>query len=92
VRVADTHSDASPVVSAIVGAPAVFVDRLRTIVGDAYVQTDPDVVAAHVVDFTGRFRGATPAVVRPGSVDEVVGVLRACSETGTAIVPQGGNS
>jgi len=92
VRVSDTHSDASPVVSAIVGASADLVDRLRTIVGDAYVQTDPDVVAAHVVDFTGRFRGATPAVVRPGSVDEVVGVLRACNETGTAIVPQGGNT
>jgi FAD/FMN-containing dehydrogenase len=65
---------------------------LRAAVGDAYVRTDPDVVGAHVVDWTGRFHGATPAVVRPGSVDEVVAVLRACNDARTAVVPQGGNT
>lgn len=65
---------------------------LRAVVGEAHVHTDPDVVAGHVVDWTGRFRGATPAVVRPGSVDEVAVVLRACHDAGAAVVPQGGNT
>jgi FAD/FMN-containing dehydrogenase len=65
---------------------------LREVVGDGNVRTDPDVVAAHVVDWTGRFRGATPAVVGPGTVAEVVDVLRRCNAEGVAIVPQGGNT
>ncbi len=65
---------------------------LRDAVGAAYVQTDPDVTVGHVVDWTGRFRGVTPAVVRPGSVDEVAAVLAACNEARAAVVPQGGNT
>jgi D-lactate dehydrogenase (cytochrome) len=38
------------------------------------------------------FRGATPAVLRPGSVAEVSAILRLADETGTPIVPQGGNT
>jgi FAD/FMN-containing dehydrogenase len=69
-----------------------IVETLRGIVGDVHVRTDPEIVAAQTVDYTGRFRGSTPAVVRPGSVDEVVAVLRACNATRTPIVPQGGNT
>ena len=65
---------------------------LRDTVGAAHVRTDPDVVAANVVDWTGRFRGATPAVVRPGTVDEVAALLRLCNAERTAVVPQGGNT
>src|ERR1700680_3024391 len=65
---------------------------LRAVVGEAHVRTDPGIVAGQVVDWTGRFKGATPAVVRPGSVEEVVAVLRACHDAGTAVVPQGGNT
>jgi FAD/FMN-containing dehydrogenase len=67
-------------------------EALRSIVGDAHVLTDPDVVAGQVRDWTGRFVGATPAVVRPASVDEVAAVLRACGDAGVAVVPQGGNT
>ena len=73
-------------------APNGLVAALRTVVGDAHVLTDPDVVAGQVRDWTGRFVGATPAVVRPATVDEVVGVLRACREAGAPVVPQGGNT
>jgi FAD/FMN-containing dehydrogenase len=75
-----------------VGASTDLLDRLRAIVGDSHVRTDPDVVAANVVDFTGRFRGSTPAVVRPGSVEEIAAVLRACNDANVAVVPQGGNT
>jgi FAD/FMN-containing dehydrogenase len=65
---------------------------LRGAVGDAHVLTDPDVVAGQVRDWTGRFVGATPAVIRPGSVDDVAAVLRLCRAAGAAVVPQGGNT
>src|ERR1700690_1410200 len=69
-----------------------LVDALRAAVGAAHVLTDPDVVAGQVRDWTGRFVGSTPAVARPGTVDEVVAVLRACGRAGVPVVPQGGNT
>ena len=69
-----------------------MLDELRDAVGADHVLTDPDVVAGYVVDWTGRFRGATPAVVRPGEVDEVARVVRICAAARVAMVPQGGNT
>jgi FAD/FMN-containing dehydrogenase len=67
-------------------------DALRAIVGDAHVLVDDDVRAGYEIDWTGRFRGRTPAVVRPGTVDEVAAVVDTCRARGLAIVPQGGNT
>jgi FAD/FMN-containing dehydrogenase len=69
-----------------------LVARLRDIVGPANVLTDPEVARPYAVDWTGRFVGSTPAVVRPGSVDEVAAVLHACDEARIPVVPQGGNT
>ena len=65
---------------------------LRDAVGSDHVRTDPDVIAANVTDWTGRFRGTTAAVVRPGTVDEVASVLALCNAQRTPVVPQGGNT
>jgi FAD/FMN-containing dehydrogenase len=64
----------------------------EAIVGASNVVTDPEMVEPYVVDWTGRYRGATPAVVRPASVDEVAAVLAACNDARVAVVPQGGNT
>ena len=69
-----------------------LLERLRAIVGPAHVLTEPDVRAGYEVDWTGRFRGTTPAVVRPGSTDEVAAVVGLCAGDGVALVPQGGNT
>jgi FAD/FMN-containing dehydrogenase len=69
-----------------------LLDSLRAIVGDPAVRVDPDVIAGNVVDWTGRFRGHSPAVVAPGTVAEVAAVLGACQAAGVAVVPQGGNT
>ncbi|HLH27885.1 MAG TPA: FAD-binding oxidoreductase, partial [Acidimicrobiales bacterium] len=68
-----------------------LVGRLRDVVGDG-VATDPEVCAAFARDWTGRFCGTTPAVVRPRSTAEVAGVLEVCRDTGVPLVPQGGNT
>jgi len=70
----------------------VVIERLRDIVGDAHVLVDADVRTTYEVDWTGRFHGSTPAVVRPGTVDEVAAVVAVCRDDGVAIVPQGGNT
>lgn len=69
-----------------------LVETLAGIVGPEHVQTDPDVIAGAVQDWTGRFRGEARAVVRPGSTAEVAQVLAACSNAGVPFVPQGGNT
>ena len=65
---------------------------LSDIVGPDHVLTGPDERARYETDWTGRFRGSAPAVVRPGHVDEVAAVVGWCRENGVALVPQGGNT
>ncbi|MBW8827320.1 MAG: FAD-binding oxidoreductase [Acidobacteria bacterium] len=69
-----------------------LLDQLREIVGAAHVLTDADARAGYEVDWTGRFRGVSPAVVRPGSTAEVAAVVRACGVAGASVVTQGGNT
>jgi FAD/FMN-containing dehydrogenase len=68
------------------------VQEWRDIVGGANVLTAPDDVAPYVTDWTGRFVGRHTTVVRPGSTAEVAEIVAACRRSGTAIVPQGGNT
>ena len=72
--------------------PRLALDALRAVVGDRFVVTDPGVVAAHEVDWTGRWRGAAGAVVRPADGAEVAGVVRWARDHRLALVPQGGNT
>ena len=65
---------------------------LVEVVGQPNVVTDPEVTASYAVDWTGRYRGTAPIVVRPGSTDEVAEVVRRCRDVGAALVPQGGNT
>ena len=69
-----------------------LVPALAAAAGAEHVLTDPGLLAGHEVDWTGRWRGRAAAVVRPGDVDEVAAVLRACAGAGAAVVPQGGNT
>ena len=66
--------------------------RFAAIVGDKYAITDPQMQAPYVVEMRDLFHGRTPLVLRPGSVDEVAAIVKLANETGTAIVPQGGNT
>ena len=77
--------------SPTVTLPDAAVARLEEVVGP-HVVTDPEVVASYTTDWTGRFVGHSPAVVRPGSTEEVAGVVAVCRELGLALVPQGGNT
>jgi len=66
--------------------------RFAAIVGDKYAITDPQMQAPYVVEMRDLFHGHTPLVLRPASVSEVATIVKLANETGTAIVPQGGNT
>jgi len=66
--------------------------RLRSIVGAAQVLGEPAVMEPYCVDWSRRWSGPALAVVRPGSVDEVAAVVRACAAAGVPVLPQGGNT
>ncbi len=54
--------------------------------------TDPEVTRTYTTDWTGRFVGWTPVVIRPRDTAEVAAVVGLCRSHRTAIVPQGGNT
>src|SRR5205085_3355223 len=62
------------------------------VVGPQHVLTAAPDVAPYCTDFSGRFLGATVAVVQPGTTAEVADVVRLCRREGVAVVPQGGNT
>src|SRR5262245_10535948 len=69
-----------------------LVAHFARIVGDKHVLTDVRDTAAYATDWRKRYLGTPLAVVRPGATAEVAAVVKACAETRTAIVPQGGNT
>jgi FAD/FMN-containing dehydrogenase len=69
-----------------------IVERLRRVVGEQNVLTAAADVEPYVKDWRGIYVGTTPAVVRPANTEEVAAVVKLCAETGTPIVPQGGNT
>ncbi|HZE46152.1 MAG TPA: FAD-binding oxidoreductase, partial [Xanthobacteraceae bacterium] len=66
--------------------------RFIALVGQKYAVTDPAEQEKYLVESRNLYRGTSPAILRPGSVAEVAAILRLASETGTPIVPQGGNT
>jgi FAD/FMN-containing dehydrogenase len=71
--------------------PSTLLRSLAAIVGEPHVLTS-DATAGFAVDWTGRFQGHTPAVVRPRDTAEVAAVLALCTGAGVPVVPQGGNT
>ena len=67
------------------------IDRLRAIVGDAFVRVDPASRDAYGADALKRGRPAD-AVVLPASTAEIAAIARLCTETRTPMVPRGGGT
>jgi len=69
-----------------------FIEEIQAIVGPAGLITLPQEVAPYASDWRKRYLGRPAAVVKPASTAEVAEVVRACAESRTAVVPQGGNT
>ena len=72
--------------------PPALHDRLAAILGPRGLLTDAADIAPHLADWRGLYQGAALAVARPATTEDVAAVIRLCAETGTPVVPQGGNT
>ncbi|HZP19524.1 MAG TPA: FAD-binding oxidoreductase [Bauldia sp.] len=72
--------------------PARVLARFAAIVGSGNALTAPEAMHPFLIEQRDRFVGVSPMVLRPGSTDEVAAIVKLAAETGTAIVPQGGNT
>ncbi len=66
--------------------------RLKQVVGEKGFSEDPADIAPYLKEWRGKYEGHTPLLLKPASTDQVSAILTICHETGTALVPQGGNT
>ncbi len=59
---------------------------------DGRLLTDPADMAPFLEDWRKLWRGRALAVAQPNDAEGVAAVVRWCAESGTPIVPQGGNT
>jgi len=85
------YETSAPVLSAPSGDTLA---RFAAIVGEKYAITDAQTAEQepYLIEWRRLYRGKTPLILRPGSTQEVSRILALASETGTAVVPQGGNT
>ncbi|HEX2138181.1 MAG TPA: FAD-binding oxidoreductase [Woeseiaceae bacterium] len=69
-----------------------LLERLKSIVGPDGWTDDPATLQPHLTEWRDRYVGSTPLMVSPANTEEVSAVVKACAETGTGVVPQGGNT
>jgi FAD/FMN-containing dehydrogenase len=67
-------------------------DRLKATLGPDGWSDDPVRVAPKLIEWRGRWTGATPLLALPRDVEQVAAVVRLCGAAGVAITPQGGNT
>lgn len=72
--------------------PEELLSRFAAIVGEKYAVREPTDMAAYLTELRGLYTGTAALVLRPASTQEVSEILKTAGETGTAIVPQGGNT
>src|SRR5271169_3384197 len=66
--------------------------RFAAIVGDKYAVTDPAALEPFLIEGRGLYHGRTAMLLRPGSLEQVVAILKLANESKTPLVPQGGNT
>ena len=71
---------------------AAILDRLKALVGPRGVIDATSELAPHVTEWRGLYKGATPLMLRPGTVEEAQAVVALCNECSVGIVPQAGNT
>jgi FAD/FMN-containing dehydrogenase len=71
---------------------ASIAQRLKDAAGEKGWSEDAEAIAPFVREFRGRWKGKTPLLLTPDTTTSVSRILSICNETGTQVVPQGGNT
>ncbi|WP_075290015.1 FAD-binding oxidoreductase [Pararhizobium arenae] len=69
-----------------------LIASFAAIVGPANALISQSDIAPYLVESRGLYKGTTPLVLRPGTIEEVAAIMKLATATGTPIVPQGGNT
>ena len=69
-----------------------LIDKLKDVVGPAGFLEGANDTGPYCQGWREDYHGAVPLVLRPQSTADVARIVKLCAETGTAIVPQGGNT
>ncbi|MFA6021519.1 MAG: FAD-binding oxidoreductase [Rhodospirillales bacterium] len=69
-----------------------LVATLQQLIGANHVLTDPADIAPYLREERGTFDSRALAVARPGTVEDVSAIVKACAQANVSIVPQGGNT
>src|SRR3546814_16365646 len=77
---------------AMTPSQAALIDHLRDRIGPKAITTERDAIAPWETDWRGRWHGHAPALLSPGSTQEVATIVAAARARGVALVPQGGNT
>lgn len=72
--------------------PADALSKLKAVLGPDGWSDDPDRLAPRLAEWRGRWKGSTPLMVTPRTVEEVSAIVSICAEHGVPITPQGGNT
>lgn len=71
---------------------ASLIERFAAIVGPGNALTEPSDTQGFTQEHRELYHASTPLVLRPGTTQEVAEILKLATETGIAIIPQGGNT
>ena len=66
--------------------------RLKAAVSANGFTENPEEIAPHLEEWRSKYHGQTALMLKPATTAEVAAILGICFETGTPIVPQGGNT
>ena len=66
--------------------------RLKAALGPKGFSEDPAEIAPHLEEWRSKYKGRSTLLLKPATAAEVSAILAICNETGTAVVPQGGNT
>ena len=69
-----------------------LIARFAAITGAPYALTDPADIAPFITEWRGLWHGTSQLVLKPKNTAEVAAILKLAHETGTPIIPQGGNT
>ncbi len=72
--------------------PEELIAQFAAITGEQYALTRAEDKKVYQQENRGIYESRTPLVLRPGNTEEVAAILALANRTGTAIVPQGGNT
>src|SRR6185503_16073731 len=68
------------------------IERLKQAAGPGGFSEDANEIAPHLTEWRGKYTGTSTLLLKPATTAEVSALLAICHETGTHVVPQGGNT